>query len=113
MDFGLPSPEALPNELRRLFAHRLAALAAMELGQMRPKQLHIVAQLSHGADSRAGGFNRVALLDGNGGGDAIDAIDLRLVHPIKELPGVRRESLDITPLAFGKKSVKRQGTFPR
>src|SRR5207247_7780212 len=64
LDFGLP-PHRLPNQLRRLFSHWLSAFAAIKLGQVRPKQLHIIANLGHGTDARAGSFYTIALLNRN------------------------------------------------
>jgi len=44
--------------------------------------------------------------------DALDAVDQRLVHPIQELPGVRRKGLDVAPLAFGIHGIEHQRRFP-
>jgi len=73
----------------------------------------MVANLGHRPDGGARGANGVALFNGDGGRDAFDAVHLRLVHPIEELPGVGGERFDITPLAFGVKRVERERTFAR
>ena len=48
----------------------------------------------------------IRLLDGDGRGDAVDGIDLRLVHPVHELPGVGRKSLHVAALALGVDGVE-------
>ena len=103
--------QRVPHHRRRLRAHELAALLAVKLREVRPEQLHVVAQLGHRADSRARGADGVALLDGDGRWNAFDAVNLRLVHPVEKLPCVRREGLDVTTLAFGEKRVEGEGTF--
>ena len=75
---------------------------------MRPEEFYVIANLRHGADGRARGFDSVALLDGNGGRDALDAVHLRLVHPIEELSRVRREGFDVAALSFGEERVERE-----
>lgn len=80
---------------------------------MRPEDFHVVANLGHRADGAARGADGVALLDGDGGRDAFDAVHLRLVHAIKELPRVGREGFDVAPLPLGVKRVEGEGTFAR
>src|SRR6185436_8821789 len=101
------------DELRGLAADGLAAFFAVKLGEVRPEQLHVIAQLGHGAHGRTGGLDGIALLDGDGGRDAVDAIHLRLVHAVEKLPRVRAESLDIAPLALGKERVEGERTLAR
>lgn len=85
----------------------------MQLREVRPQNFHVVANLSHRADGAARGADGVALLDGDGRGDAFDAIHLRLVHAVEELSRVRRERFDVAALAFGIKRVEGEGTFAR
>ena len=105
--------DLLTNRLRRVFTDELSALAAMQFGDMRPEQFHVVADFGHRADGGAGALNRIALLDGDGGRDAFDPINLRLVHAIEELPRVGREGLDIAALAFGEQRVERERALAR
>lgn len=100
-----------PDQLGGIFADHTPAFAAMEPGNMAPEYFHMLTDLGHRADRRAGRFHCVALFDSNGWGDALDAINLRLVHPIEELPGVGGKRFDIAPLAFSKKSIKRERAF--
>ena len=66
----------------------------------RPQQPHVVVDLGDGAHRRAriarGGF----LLDGNGRRQAVDLVDVRLLHHFQKLPGVGGQALDIAALAF-------------
>ena len=73
----------------------------------------MVAKLGHGADRGPRAPDRIALLDGDGGRDAFDPIDPRLVHALEELPGVGGKRLDVATLPFGEKGVEGQRTFPR
>src|SRR5207247_2470970 len=98
--------EGFPNLPRRIFADGLTALATMKMRKLRPEEFHVIANFGHGADGRTRGLDGVALFDGDGGWDAVNAIHLRFVHAIEELSGVRREGFDVTPLAFGIKRVK-------
>ena len=43
---------------------------------------------------------RVLLADGDRRADAVDAIDVGLLHPLEELPRVGRERLDVAALPF-------------
>ena len=78
-----------------------AALRAKGLGQPGHQDFEVIVDLGDGAHGRAGGLDVVGLLDGDGGGDAVNGVDLRLVHAVHELPGVGAESLDVAALALG------------
>ena len=68
----------------------------------------MVIELGHRPDGGAGRAHRVGLVDGDGRRYALDAVDLRLVHAVEELPGVRRERLDVAALALGVDGVEHQ-----
>ena len=53
------------------------------------------------ADGRTRIAHAVLLADRDRRTDAVDAIDVRLLHPLEELPRVRRQRLDVAPLPFG------------
>ena len=59
-------------------------------------------RLSAGSASTAG----VALLDGDRRRQAIDMLDVRLLHLLEELPGIGREALDVLPLALSIDGIK-------
>ena len=75
-------------------------------GEARVEELEVIVDLSEGADGRARGADGVFLLNGDGRRDALDAIDLGLVHAVEKLPNVRRECLDVAALALGVEGVK-------
>ena len=82
-------------------------------GGPREQQLQVIVQLRHRADGGARRAHRIRLVDRDGRRNAGDAVDLRLVHAIEELPRVRRERLDVTPLAFGIQRVEHERGFAR
>ena len=82
-------------------------------GDVAEPDLKVVGQLGHGADGGAGGFDRVGLLDGDGGADVLDGIDLGLVEEVEELAGVGGESLDVAALSLGVEGVENEGAFAR
>ena len=77
----------------------------------RPQKPHVVVDLGDGADRRAriarGGF----LLDGDGGRQAVDLVDVRLLHHLQELPRVSRQALDVAALALGIDGVEGKRGF--
>ncbi len=54
---------------------------------------------------RRGGF----LLDGDGGGEAVDGVDVGALHLVEELAGVGGEGFDVAALAFGVDGVEGEG----
>ena len=101
------------DALRAVAPHGLAAVAAVKASRAREQQLQVIVELGHRADGGARGAHRIRLVDGDGGRNAVDAIDRRLVHAIEELPRVRREGFDVTPLAFGIQRVEHQRRLAR
>ena len=67
----------------------------------RPQQAHVVVDLGDGADGRARVFRGGLLLDGDGRRQAVDLVDVRLLHHLQELPRIGRQALDIAALALG------------
>ena len=83
----------------------------MKLRDIRPEDFHVVANLGHRADGRARALDGIALLDGDGGRNAFDAIDPRLVHAVEELAGVGGKCFNVPALPFGEQRVKRERAF--
>ncbi len=67
----------------------------------RPQQAHVVVDLGDGADGRARVLRGGLLLDGDGRRQAVDLVDVRLLHHLEELPRIGGQRLHITPLALG------------
>ena len=55
------------------------------------QQSEVVVDLGRGGNGRAGIMPAGSLLDGNGGREALDGLDIRLVQLVKELPGIGAE----------------------
>src|SRR5204863_9741658 len=82
-----------------------------ELRDARVEQLQVIGELRHRANGRARGAHRIGLIDGDRRRNALYAVDLRLVHPIKELTRVRREGLDVATLPFRVQRVEDERGF--
>ena len=79
----------------------------------RPQQPHVVVDLGDGADRRARVLRGGLLLDRDGGRQAVDLVDVRLLHHLQELPGVGRQRLDVAALALGVDGVEGERGFAR
>ena len=91
----------------------LAAARAMEDADLGEQELQVVVQLGHGADRRPRGLHRAGLVDGDGGRDVLDGLDVRLLHAVEELPGVGREALHVAALALRVQDVEGDGGLAR
>ena len=98
--FGLDSPE--PRTLEEIGA-MLGATWRAGAGE---QQAQVIVDLGDRADRGArivrGGF----LLDGDRRTQALDEIDIRLVHARQELPCVGRQRFDIATLALGVQGIE-------
>ena len=92
-----------------VWADFFAGLGVVAGGKARVEEFEVVVDLGEGADGGTGGADRVFLLDGDGGRDAIDPVNIGLIHAVEELPDVRRECFDVAPLALGVEGVKGEG----
>ena len=85
--------EALPRD-------RLAADRAVRPPDPRVEQAQVVVDLGHRADRRARVARGRLLVDGDRRAEAVDVVDVRLLHHLQELPRVRGERLDVAALAL-------------
>ena len=92
---------------------RAAAGRAGRRGEAGKEEFEVVVDLGDRADGRARGADIVRLLDGDGRGNALDAVHPRLVHAVEELPRVRREGLDVAPLSLRVDRVEGQRRLAR
>ena len=90
-----------------------AALPADRLADARPEQPQVVVNLGRRADRRARIADAVLLPDGDRRRDAVDAVDVRLLHPLEELAGVGRQRLDVAALPFGVDGVEGERRLAR
>ena len=77
----------------------------------RPQQAHVVVDLGDGADGGARVLRRGLLLDRDRRRQAVDLVDIRLLHHLEELARIGRERLDIAPLALGIDGVEGERGF--
>ena len=104
----------LPRDDFRRLAHDLAPAAPAERApDARVQQPHVVVDLRRRPHGRARIADAVLLADGDGRRDAVDPVDVRLLHPLEELPGVCRQRLDVAPLSFGVDRVEGERRLAR
>ncbi len=99
--------------LRGLAGDGTAALRAVRAAGARVEQAQIVVDLGDRADGRAGIARRGLLVDGDGRRQALDEVDIRLVHLTEELPRIRRQALDVTALTLGENRVESEAGLTR
>ena len=99
--------------LRRLAGDELAAVRAVRHADPRVEQAQVVVDLGDRADGGARVARRRFLVDRDRGRQALDEVDVGLVHLAEELPGVRRQRLDVAALALGVDGVERQRRLAR
>ena len=96
------------GDLRAVAQHLVAALAADRAANPGVQQAQVVVDLRRRADRRARVAQAVLLADGDGRADAVDLVDVRLLHAVEELPRVGRQRLDVAPLTLRVDRVERQ-----
>ncbi len=96
-----------------LAGHRSAALGAVGMADAGVEQAQVVVDLGDGPHGRTRVARGRLLVDGDGGRQALDEVDVWLVHLPEELTGVGRERLDVAALALGVDGVEGQGRLAR
>ena len=100
--------QRIDHLLRGLRADQRAALRTMRDAGAGEEQSQIVVDLGDGADRRTRVAVRGLLVDRHGGAQALDEIDIRLVHLPQELAGVGRQRFHVAALALREQRVERQ-----
>ena len=77
----------------------------------RPQQAHVVVDFGDGRDGRARVAAGGLLLDADRRGQALDMVDIGLLHEFEELAGIGAQGLDIAPLPLGIDRVEREARF--
>ena len=90
-----------------------AAGVAVGMPDAGEQEAQVVVDLRHGADGGARVSRYALLVDGDGGRESLDVVDLRLVHAAQELPRVGGQRLDVAALALGVDRVEGQRTLAR
>ena len=104
---------AVHDLLRGLPGDRPAADRAVRLADAGEQQPQVVVDLGDRADGGPRVAARGLLIDGHRRGQSVDEVHVGLVHLAEELPGVRRQRLDVPPLALGEDGVERQARLAR
>src|SRR5206468_11290639 len=99
--------------LARLGSDRPTALRAVSLPDARVQHAQIVVDLRDGADGGARVLAGRLLLDADGGREAGQIIDVRLLKLAEKLPRVRRQRLDVPALAFGVERIEGERALAR
>ena len=99
--------------LRGLPGDRAAALRAVRPAGPRVEQPEVVVDLGDRADGAARVSAGRLLVDGDRRRQALDEVDVGLVHLAEELPRVRAERLHVAALALGEDRVECQAGLPR
>jgi hypothetical protein len=79
----------------------------------RPKEPHIIVDLGDGADRRSRITRGRLLLDRDGGREAVDLVDVRLLHHLQKLASIGRERLHVAALALRVDGVEGERGFAR
>ncbi len=77
------------------------------------QEAQVVVDLGDGAHRGARVLADRFLLDGDGGGEPLDRVDVGLLHLLEELAGVGGEGLDVPPLPLRVDRVEGQRRLPR
>src|SRR5690606_13052598 len=100
--------QARGDDVGRLADDLFATLPAVRATDAGPEQPQVIVNLGGGADGRAGIADAVLLTDGDGRRNAVDTVDVRLLHALEELARVGRQRLDVPPLPLGVDGVEGQ-----
>ena len=88
-----------------------AAVRAEGAPDARPEEAQEVVALGGGGDGGARVARGVLLADGDGGSDAVDLVDVGLLHALQELARVGGQRFDVAALAFGVDGVEGERGF--
>ena len=105
----LQGQDAIDDLLRGLTLDLGAAGRAVRPARAGVEQTEVVVDLGDGAHRRARVARGGLLVDGDRRRQALDEVDVGLVHLAEELPGVGRQRLDVAALTLGEDRVEGQG----
>ena len=98
--------DAVDDLLGGLAGHRAPAVRAVGMADAGVEQPQVVVDLGDRPDRRARVPRGGLLVDGDGRRQALDEVDVGLVHLAEELAGVGRQRLDVAALALGVDGVE-------
>ena len=103
----------LDDLVERLARDRAPADRAVRAADPRVQEAEVVVDLRHRADGRARVARRRLLVDRDRRREAVDRVDVGLLHHLEELPRVRGERLDVPALPLGVDRVEGQARLAR
>ena len=98
--------DPIDDLLRALAGDLAATLGTVRMTDAREEQPEVVVDLGHRADRRTRVPGGALLVDRDGRAEAVDLVDVRLLHLAQELAGVRGQALDVAPLPLGVDGVE-------
>ncbi|OPY13165.1 MAG: hypothetical protein A4E69_01775 [Syntrophus sp. PtaB.Bin138] len=90
-----------------------AATVAEGAADAGEEEAQVVIDLGHGADRGAGIPAGGLLFDGDGRGESLDGLHVRLFHLLQKLAGVGGQGFHVAPLSLGIDGVEGEGGFAR
>ena len=110
---ALVEPQHLVDDrVDRLAGDRLAADRAVRPADPRVEQAEVVVDLGDRADGRARVARGRLLVDRDRRAEAVDVVDVRLLHHLEELARVRGERLDVAALPLRVDRVEGKARLP-
>ena len=108
---GVLGKKVMENGLGGPGTDGFGAVGTGEFSEAGKEEFEVVGNLGNRADGATGGANGVALAEGDGGGNPLDAVDAGAVHAFEKLASVGAEGFGVAALAFGVESVEGKGGF--
>ena len=106
---GRPGQDRVDHLAHRLRLEHDVVFEAAGIADPCEQQPQVVMNLGYGADRRAGVAGTGALLDGDGGREPLDVIDIRLVHHREELARVGGQGFHVPAPSLGVDRVEGEG----
>ena len=111
---ALPRRQHLIGDLvGRLTLDDTPALGTVRRAHASEQQAQVVINLSYGTNRRPGILGRRLLIDRHGRRQAVNRIQIRLIHLAQKLARIAGKALDIATLALGIDGIERQRTLTR
>ena len=101
------------NLVGGLALNHATALGTVRHAHARKEKAQVVVDLGDGAHRRARVSRRGLLIDGDGGREAVDGVEVWLVHLAQELASVAGQALDVAALALGIDGVEGKARLTR
>ena len=105
--------EDLVHDLGHALALDLVAVGTVRMTDARKEQAHVVVDLSDRADRGARVARGALLVNRDGRRQAVDLVDVRLLHLAQELACVGAQRFDVASLALGVDRVEGQAALAR